>query len=245
MRDEINLFSRKEFLYSDNSNFTLTPLGNYFIVDRPSRKIFHYTNYGKLNYIIYNPDYRYDSDKGNPKYLDKSWRLGEISEIAASLERLYVTTTLTRSAKEEAAPARATGPNNFYHQVILVFNDRGEYLFQVGPEGVDSQPFLHPVTRLFVDKRENLFVISRQPEAYQIYQFSPQGSILRTFELSVRQTILQNRIFQNQGNAEKNQTFFEIVAPHFSQDGKDLFFELYRYTTKINESTSKNQEINV
>ena len=186
MRDEINLFSRRDFLYSDGSSLALTPFGNYFIVDRSSHKILYYSNYGKLNYIIYNPDYRYDSDKQNPQYLDKVWYFGEISEIAVSLDKLYVTSTPSRHTDTNLAP------EYFYAQFILTFNDKGEFLYQLGSEGKDSKPFLYSVTKIFVDRQGRLFVIARHPESYYIYEFSEDGELLGSFELSVQQSILAN-----------------------------------------------------
>ena len=231
MRNEINLFSQKDLLYSDNSNFTLTPLGSYFITDRSSHKIFYYTNYGKLNYIIYNPEYRYDSDKKNSQYLDKTWPFGEISEIAANLTRLYVASTLSKNTAD---------PNDLYTQVILTFDDKGEFLYQLGTNGTNSRPFRYRITKLFIDKQNQLFAISRHPEAYQIYQFSDKGKLLNNFELSVKRTILA---FQNR-NYEEDREFFEITSPSFSYDGKSLFFGLYRYTATVNDATFRTRQIN-
>ena len=233
MRKEINLFSRNNFLYNDNSSFTLTPLGNYFISDRSSRKIFHYTNYGKLSYIIYNPEYRYDSDRGNPKYLDTIYPFGEISEIAANMDKLYVTSTINKNIEE---------PNSLYTQAILTFDKKGKFLYWIGTEGIGKQYFRYRITKLFIDSQNNLFVILRGPEIYQIYQFSDDGTLLHNFQLSVSQTILQDKSFQNRSPKERNM-FFEITAPNFSYDGKLLFFELYSYITKINDATSKTREI--
>ncbi len=233
MRKEINLFSINNFLYNDNNSFTLTPLGSYFIADHLSRKIFHYTNYGKLSYIIYNPEYRYDSDQGNPKYLDRTYPFGEISEIAANMDKLYVTSTIDQNVAEL---------NSLYAQVILTFDKKGKFLYWIGKEGIGGQYFHYQITKLFIDSQNNLFVILRGPEMYQIYQFSGDGILINRFQLSVRQTILQDKFFQNQ-NRKQRDMFFEIMSPNFSYDGKLLFFELYSYIAKINDATSKTREI--
>ncbi|WGK70204.1 hypothetical protein P0082_04910 [Candidatus Haliotispira prima] len=260
MRDEINLFSRKGYLYSDGSNFTLTPLGNYYIVDRASRKILYYSNYGKLNYIIYNPDYRFDSDKRSSKYLDKIWYFGELSEIAANVDRLYVTSTLGISGSFGAPSAPNTSKirdkgtnanrlNDLYTQAVLAFNNKGEFLYRLGKEGVNSKPFLHRIIKLFTDSRGNLFVVARHPEAYQIYKFSDKGQLLSGFELSAARDIFPETPLRPQTETDKpdnteSKSFFEITSPDFSFDGKTLFFELYRYTTKINDATLKTSQLN-
>ncbi len=240
MRDEINLFSRRDFLYSDGSSLALTPFGDYFIVDRSSHKILYYSNYGKLNYIIYNPDYRYDSDKQNPQYLDKVWYFGDISEIAVSLDKLYVTSTPSRHTDTNLAP------EYFYAQFILTFNDKGEFLYQLGSEGKDSKPFLYSVTKLFVDRQGRLFVIARHPESYYIYEFSEDGELLGSFELSVQQSILANPAAKDLGldmPSSTNKIFYEITSPNFSYDGEYLFFELYSYKKEINKATLKTRQL--
>ncbi len=268
MRDEINLFSRKSTLYNSGVEFTLTPLGSYYIVDHASRKILYYTNYGKLNHIIYNPNYRFDSDQQNPNYLDKIWQFGDISKIAASQNKLYITSTTVADATRQehsGAPTQSDTGNQqslandseFYTQTILTFDGKGEFLYQLGSEGKNGPSFLYRVIQLYIDSQKKLLVVTRRPDGYHIYRFSNDGDLLSSFELSVGSTLLSNPTLRAQlqgdttgqgGDAEarrsiEGKSYFEINAPHFSTDGETLFFELYRYTTRINTVTSKTRQV--
>ena len=239
MRNEINLFTRENFMDNVHStSFTLTPLGNYFIVDVSSRKILYYNNYGKINFVIYNPAYRYESNKNNAKYLDRSWPFGQISEIAAGSSKLYVVST----ADEDTSDRQVS-----YHQNILAFDFEGKFLYRLGTEGRDSRPFRYHITKLFISELGDLFVISKLPDTYQIYKFSNDGKLLQSFELSVELTILENPAFQKyldeQANQKLTQEFFVMNSPNFSYDGRTLFFELYRYIKEIHETTNKTKQI--
>ena len=237
MRDQINLLSEKDYLYQESNHFALTPLGSYYIVDKASRKILYYNNYGKLNYIIYHPDYRFDSDKGNPKYLDKQWIFGEISQIAANMDRLYVVS----SALPQSSPREYTKKA----QVVLAFDNKGEFLYQIGSAGIDSEPFLFTVVKLFIDSQGRLFVITRQTESYQIYRFSSEGRLISKFVLSVAKTIFSDKSFQLTQKTEEGigKGFLEIHSPQLSYDGKYLFFELYHYIAEINQVTAKTKRL--
>ena len=246
MRDQINLLSENDYLFKESTGFTLNPLGSYYIVDKASKKILYYNNYGKLNYIIYHPDYRFDSDKENPKYLDKKWTFGKISQIAANLDKLYVVSSNPSSLQSNGA-AKDGSPNNPQNdqytkkaQMILVFDNRGEFLYQIGRKGIDSEPFLFYIVKLFIDSQDQLFAITRQAESYEVYRFSREGRIISRFALS--KTLLSDKSFQSNEKGNKK-GFWEISSPQLSYNGKYLFFELYHYIREINQTTSKTESV--
>ncbi|MCG8571152.1 MAG: hypothetical protein MJB14_13545 [Spirochaetes bacterium] len=76
--------------------------------------------------------------------------------------------------------------NSVTDETISKFNGNGEFLYYLGKEGQNGEPFGH-IIRLITDDKDNLIVIELISSGVQVYQFSPNGKLLKTIPITTSQ----------------------------------------------------------
>lgn len=225
MRDEINLYTAHYFPYHQTDLFAIDPMGTYYIADKESNKILSLNNFGQLNYLIYNPDYRFDSNLEAYLETDQRWRFEGIGAMVSSEKDIYVSTQIaileSNGEKEEQLG-----------EEILLFNREGNYRFAVGFDGRDGRPFTDRILRLYLDQNRDLFVLMKTPENdYQINRYNKQGKALGSYLISKRklQSDPEFQIFyrklKEQFSSSEDEIFFQIGLPYLSYDGNYFIYE--------------------
>jgi len=179
MDNQIDLFQIQGTRYGAGTRITMRD-GLFYIANGNSQKVMGFSSYGDLIFLLYNPD-------TNPPPVSFSQgaegevaatklavaypfrRLGEIA--VDSSKRLYVEDMVAQERQVRDRELKV-----LLDRVVLRFDRHGKLLDFIGQEGVGGTPFPF-VESMWVTERDELVVICRTPQFWQVYWYSIQGSL--------------------------------------------------------------------
>ncbi|HTP58102.1 MAG TPA: hypothetical protein VMM82_04235, partial [Spirochaetia bacterium] len=171
--------------------------GWFYIANGNSGKIMVFSSYGDLIFLLYNaqlnpqplfmnqpgssaPEERENATGGNEVSTRAavSYPFLDIGEIAVASDRtLYV-----EDAVPEARVVKDTAHGVLLTRAILRFDRKGKPQGYLGQEGIGGTPFPY-VMALRVTARDQLVVVTRLPQAWEVFWYSREGSLLYRVEI--------------------------------------------------------------
>lgn len=253
--NEINLSRMEQSSYSA-ANLCLNN-GIFFLSNTVSKKILKTSFYGDLLSIYYNPQTNPDPDfynEGNSAaYTQKAKGETESSDgkaasivgtrtavtypfnnctflQATNLEYLYVVDTV---------PTERIQFDNVENialmQVILHFDEAGNFVDYIGQEGLGGTPFPNIVS-LSTNAQNDIIAVCKTPTSTKVFWFTSDGFLISKINLN-------NDSLPFPYEASDN-FFVNIDAVFPSYETKDLFIKMDYYVEKFDSITGSNIGVN-
>jgi hypothetical protein len=186
MEDQIALYNLDGTRGIRSTGFTMRD-GLFYIADGNGGKISRYNSYGDLLFMIYNEETNPPpvSLKTNISYEEQATRwaypypLEQPGWIAVDSRRhIFV---------EDRLPTQAhridTERNSLLDGIILHFDQDGRFVDYLGCEGIGGSPFPR-IVALTATVNDELAVICRLPDGWDIYWFNSSGMLLYLVKIS-------------------------------------------------------------
>jgi hypothetical protein len=186
MEDQIALYSLEGDRGLRRTDFAMRD-GLFYISDGSGEKIVRYTSFGDLLFMIYNDETNPPPLTLKPQTEDSSlvtrwaypYPLREPGEIAVdSRKHIYAGDLLPPERRGVDAENKA-----LLDSVILHFDSDGRFIEYLGQEGIGGSPFPR-ITDLYTSAHDELVVICRLPEGWNIYWFDASGVLLYLVHLN-------------------------------------------------------------
>ncbi len=179
MEDQIDL-SQPDGVMGENLNVVMSD-GLFYISNRSAGKIMVFTSYGDLIYLLYNPDTNPAPALLSPVLPEDTVSTrGCMSFPFKSLGKIAVSGDKTIYAEDTVPDGKGVidqESGSYMDRVILRFGRRGKAEGYIGREGMGGSPFPY-VTGLFVNGRDQLVVVCRSTDAYLVFWYEEDGSLL-------------------------------------------------------------------
>jgi len=196
MEDQIALYSLDGNRGIRRTGFTMRD-GLFYIADGYSGKIVRFNSYGDLLFMIYNEETNpppinlitNTSGDGSPGSEDSGTIQATRWAYSYPLEEPgWITVDSRRHIfVEDRVPphSRRTDPENrsLLDGVILHFDQDGRFINYLGREGIGGSPFPR-IIGLTASTRDELAVICRVPDGWDIYWFNSSGMLLYLVKIS-------------------------------------------------------------
>ncbi|MBN1835422.1 MAG: hypothetical protein JW820_06190 [Spirochaetales bacterium] len=179
MDNQIDLFQIEGTRYGDKTRIAMRD-GLFYIANGNSQKVMGFSSYGDLIFLLYNPDTNpppvsfaesSETDVAATKQA-VAYPFRRLGELAVdSSKQLYVEDMVA-----EERQVRDRELKVLLDRVILRFDRRGNLLDFIGQEGVGGTPFPY-VESIWVTERDELVVICRTPQFWQVFWYSKEGSL--------------------------------------------------------------------
>ena len=179
MDNQIDLFQIEGSLQGVGARLTMRD-GLFYIVNGNSQKLMGLTSYGDLIFLLYNPDtnpppvsFAQERDENvAATKLAVAYPFRRPGEVAVDSEkRLYV-----EDAVAEERQVRDRELRVLLDRVVLRFDRHGTLLDFIGQEGVGGTAFPY-IDAIWVTERDELVVVCRTPEYWQVFWYSRPGSL--------------------------------------------------------------------
>jgi hypothetical protein len=187
MEDQVDLF-QFEGSTVERTNSVYMRDGWFYIANGNAGKIMVFSSYGDLIFLLYNPQ------KNPPPTIlppldpnaagEASTRgavaypFADIGEIAVSSDKtLYVEDAVT-----EAKTVKDPDNGVILSRVIQRFDRKGKPLGYIGQEGIGGKPFPF-ISALHVTEKDQLVVVCRLPQSWEVYWYSRDGVPLYQAEI--------------------------------------------------------------
>ena len=217
--------------------------GFFFVVDSVNQKIMKITTPGDVILTIADGTTEDTGDDEvlrtkQKRYYDFN-RIGHITvdgENNLYVEDLFLQKTQTETVIDIFSIDEGIGQDyeESYRSYILKFDRLGSFLYKIGKDGIDSEPFYF-VYRIEIDSEGNLVVVTGDDswETWTYYLFDPLGSLLE------KRTIVREDIVE--ANTEADQTSFIMdIVPTSKRD--EIVCWLSQYVTSQDTKEIKKEE---
>ena len=179
MEDQIDLFQFPGTMVEKKNSIVMRD-GWFYVANGSAGKIMVFSSYGDLIFLLYNaqtnpaPTHLGPVD---PNATDEvstrgyvAYPFADIGQVAvASDKTLYV-----EDAVPEAKIVKDADKGILLSRVILRFDRKGKALGYLGQEGIGGTPFPF-VSALHVTARDQLVVVCRLPQEWEVFWFSREG----------------------------------------------------------------------
>ncbi|MDR3276784.1 MAG: hypothetical protein LBT11_06225 [Treponema sp.] len=206
--------------------------GLFYIANGNGQKIGHYNSYGDMLFMIYN-------EENNPPPLSLATGGQENGAVtkwayAYPLEEpgLIIVDSRKHIYAEDRFPYEMHSYDSEKHvlldSMVLHFDEGGRFVEYLGQEGVGGSPFPH-IEGLYTSANDELGVICRLPEGWNIYWFTSDGMVsyvirLRNEAIPVPQ--------------DRPDVFGSVDTIIAAPDGRRLFIKVDYYRLTYDESTN-------
>ena len=205
--------------------------GLFYISDGSGGKVLKYNSYGDLLFMIYN-------EETNPAPLTLkpltegsmvtrwavSYPLQEPGEIAVdSRTHIYVRDRLPYERHSFDTESKA-----LLDSVILHFDADGRFVEYLGREGVGGSPF-PKVDGLFISQKDELAVVCRLPNGWNIYWYDSEGIFLFVVQLNNEFLPIP---------ADRDNVIPSLDSISVGPDSRKLFVKIDYYRNTYDESTN-------
>jgi hypothetical protein len=180
MEDQIALYNLDNTRGIRRTGFTMKD-GLFFISDGNNGKVARYNSYGDLLFMIYN-------DESNPAPINLKTNIQEDEQATRwafshpleepgwitvdSRKHIFVEDRLLQQDRRTDPETKAV-----LDGIILHFDQNGRFINYLGKEGIGGSPFPR-IIGLSTSIRDELVVICRLPNSWDIFWFSPAGVLL-------------------------------------------------------------------
>jgi hypothetical protein len=187
MEDQIALYQLEGDRGIRRIGFTMRD-GLYYIADGNSGKIVRYNSYGDLLFMIYN-------EETNPAPLGLKTNTSNVEQQATRWAHAYplespgwITVDSRRNIfVEDRLPSQkhSTDPDSkaVLDGTILMFDRDGRFINSLGTDGIGGIPFPR-IVGLSTSIRDELAVICRLPDGWNVYWYNSQGTLLYLVKIS-------------------------------------------------------------
>ena len=212
--DEFNISSLEE----KNSNYLNSQIfmkdGFFYISVSNSKKVLKFTSFGDLLSIYYNPQYNVAPSRINEKKEEALSTLNAVEYpfnyptlITVTDEKsLYVVDNLEEERLEYDFE-EDIGLQN----IVLHFNEKGEFIDYIGQEGYGGSPF-PPIKKLFCNKNNEIVVICKVKEDMRLYYYNDRGILVHKYSIPL---LSLPKIYKDESSVYKN---IDISFPSFDKD---------------------------
>jgi hypothetical protein len=206
--------------------------GLFYIADGTGGKIVRYNSYGDLLFMIYN-------DETNPPPISLktnftgseqatrwafTYPLREPGSIAVDSRRhIYVEDRLARQNLRYDAENRV-----LLDGIILHFDQDGRFIEYLGQDGIGGSPF-PKILDIFISVRDELAVVCRIPDGWNIYWYDSSGALLYLVKFSSYEIPVRPDWPETLASVDK------IVA---SPDSRHLYIKVDYYFDTFDNSTN-------
>jgi hypothetical protein len=186
MEDQIALYKLDGDRGIRRTGFTMRD-GQFYISDGNGGKVVRYNSYGDLLLMVYNEEINPAPINLRTNITEEeqatrwaySHALEEPGWIAVdSRKYIFVEDRLPRQSYRFDAEINA-----YLDGIILFFDQDGRYINYLGRGGLGGSPFPR-IIGLSTSARDELVVICRIPDGWEIYWFSSSGNLLYLFKFS-------------------------------------------------------------
>jgi hypothetical protein len=186
MEDQIALYNLDGSMGIKRTGFTMRD-GLFYIADGNSGKIVRYNSYGDLLFMIYNEDANpvpftlrtnISEDEQATRWA-YSYPLEEPGWIAVDSRKHIFVEDRISAHEQRTDPETKT----LLDGIILHFDQDGRFINYLGREGIGGSPFPR-IVGLFSAVRDELAVVCRLPDGWDVYWFSPSGMLLYIVKIS-------------------------------------------------------------
>jgi hypothetical protein len=185
MEDQISLYWLEGSRGIRRTGFIMRD-GLFYIADGNSGKIVRYNSYGDLLFMIYNEEtnpppisLRNITDNGQATRWAYSYPLEQPGWITVDSRRhIYVEDRLPLHDQRFDSESRA-----LLDGIILHFDQNGRYINYLGREGLGGSPFPR-IVGMSTSVRDELVVICRLSDGWDIYWFNSSGMLLYLVKIS-------------------------------------------------------------
>jgi hypothetical protein len=186
MEDQLDLF-QLEGSSVERTNSVCMRDGWFYLANGNAGKIMVFSSYGDLIFLLYNPQ-KNPAPTGLPPIDPNApaqeitrgcvaYPFSDIGEIAVASDRtLYVEDAVTE------AKAVKDDSGIILNRVIQRFDRKGKVLGYLGQEGIGGRPFPF-ISALHVTEKDQLVVVCRMPQSWQVYWYSRDGVPLYQVEI--------------------------------------------------------------
>jgi hypothetical protein len=186
MENQIALYKLDGTRGIRRTGFTMRD-GLFFIADGNNGKIVRYNSYGNLLFMIYN-------DETNPAPITLKTNIQEDEQATRwafsypleepgwitvdSRKHIFAEDRLRQQDQRIDPDAKV-----LLDGIILHFDQNGRFINYLGSDGIGGKPFPR-IIGMSSSVRDELVVICRLPEGWDIYWFSPAGMLLYLVKIS-------------------------------------------------------------
>jgi len=229
LENELDVFMRGGVM-PEGKNRLFMKEGIFFVSNGPGSKVLQLTSYGDLLSLYYNAEKNpqpvalslKSSERSNKKAI--AFPFNTPGEVAVTENRFLF---VEEEVDESRRIIKAT--DSVLKNIILRFNEGGEYSGYIGQEGREGTPFAY-IETLQVSVNNTLLVMTRFNTQYRLYEFSEEGQLLGKFVLDT-QTL--------PGQSEDLMANVEGVFPSVQSPGV-LLLQVGYYQEAIEEDTGAN-----
>lgn len=229
--DQLDLFQLASSYIRPDSQLAMDD-GIFYISNSSAGKIMKLTSFGDMLALYYNPE-----KNPRPTFIDTAqtekittrrtviYPLNHPTYLAVTPNKhLFAIDTVNEDRIEYDQTE-----NLALRDVVLHFNEQGEFVDTVGQEGTGGTPF-PPIEGLYSDSANGIVVICRTEHAVRIYWYDAAGNLL--YKIPVTLSGLPSPY----GSDVKIFSSLEKVVPDFST--KTLYFKIDYYRENIDSGTN-------
>ncbi len=227
--DELNVFDFNKI--GDIDTCIAMRDGFYYVANGASKKIMEFNSYGDLLNLYYNdeanptPSFASEEQVVSVTRKATAYPFNKITSIAVDARRyLYVADSLTLERQEQD-----TEINQILGQVILRFDNSGNFIDYIGQQGPGGTPFPY-IKDIFGTNNNELVVYCLVSGNPFIYWFSSSGALLYT--INIDRSSIPNPYKSTIGDSWLE---IENVIPDYSK--RSLYVKVDYFKTHIDETT--------
>jgi len=185
MEDQVALYALEGNRGIRRTGFTMSD-GQFYISDGNSGKIARYNSYGDLLFMIYNEDTNpapislrtITGDEQATRWA-YTYPLEEPGWIAVdSRKHIFVEDRIPQQERRFDTETRV-----LLDGIILHFDQDGRFISYLGREGIGGSPFPR-IIGLSTSVRDELAVVCRIPDGWEVYWFNSSGMLLFLVKIS-------------------------------------------------------------
>jgi hypothetical protein len=217
--------------------------GFYYLVDSVNQKILKITTPGDIILILSKGEGQSDEEKNILRTKERvSYPFNQIGQVAVDGENnIWIEDKFleNEAAEDEIDLLNLDSnpedqSNEVYKSYILKFDRVGRFIFRLGKEGKETEPFYY-IYKTAISKDGNLLVLTADDEwqSWTLYRFDQDGTLLSKKEL-MRESII------GKDEAENNALFVMDLLPVFNSDL--LLFWISMYETSFDTKEFKQEE---
>ena len=219
--------------------------GFFYISNSEAKKVMKFTSFGDLLSLYYNPDFNENTISPEMQHLSEKKDEGEKNEkkdamihtVVAVQHPFNYPTFITVSDAKDLYVVDVLGGGRLevnyedeiaLKNIVLHFNDRGEFVDYIGQEGYGGSPF--PAIFKIASNAENeLIVICKVREDFHLYYYNAQGALV---DKCIFEASNLKKLYKNDENI-----FINIESAYPAHNEKKVYVKCDYYLQEIDAST--------
>jgi hypothetical protein len=188
MEDQVDLFQLQSSMIPRRNSVFMRE-GWFTVANGSAGKIMVFNSYGDLIFLLYNPQNNpaptiLGSPTADPAGEASTrgavpYPFADIGAVAVASDRLLYVDDSVPDAKAVKDAARGITRS----RVVLRFDRKGKPLGFIGEEGIGGSPFPY-IASLYVTSSDQLVVVCRLPDSWQVFWYSREGALLYQVDVS-------------------------------------------------------------